>query len=324
VCRATGPKRINLVAVRGDRDIATSSGRDRSPHDAGFFTGRVVGVGMHVGVVAQKGNVRAAGLAGELRDELRARDVAVAVDEATASELDVDGVPADEMRACDLVCSIGGDGTFLYAARGANSVPILGVNLGEVGFLNAVSPEDAHDALVAEVERFRETGAVRSRALPRLAATGTGEDGDAWSLAPAVNEIVVQGPQRGHGAGAGFEVRVDGELYSGGHADGVLVATATGSTAYNLSEGGPLVAPAAGDYVVTEMCATDAMPSLVLSRDQTVTVRVDEADCAHVISDGRETRELDPPAAVEVGTAADPVRVAGPPGNFFEALNKLD
>ncbi|WP_323675619.1 NAD(+)/NADH kinase [Halorubellus sp. PRR65] len=279
---------------------------------------------MHVGVVAQKGNVRAAGLAGELCDELRSRDVAVAVDEATAAELDVDGVPAGEMRACDLVCSIGGDGTFLYAARGANSVPILGVNLGEVGFLNAVSPEDAHDALVAEVERFRETGTVRSRALPRLTATGTGQHGDDWSLAPAVNEIVVQGPQRGHGAGAGFEVRVDGELYSGGHADGVLVATATGSTAYNLSEGGPLVAPAAGDYVVTEMCASEAMPSLVLSRDQTVTVRVDDADRAHVISDGRETRELDLPAAVEVGTAPDPVRVAGPPVNFFEALNKLD
>jgi len=284
---------------------------------------------MHVGVVAQKGNVRAAHLAGELRDELASRDVDVDVDEATAralegdeataAELDVDGVAVGTMGACDLVVSIGGDGTFLYAARGAGSIPILGVNLGEVGFLNAVSPEDAHDAVLAEVDRFRETDAVRSRPLPRLAANG-----DDWSLAPAMNEIVVQGPQRGHGAGAGFEVRVDGELYSGGHADGVLVATATGSTAYNLSEDGPLVAPSAGDLVVTEMCATDAMPSLVLARDQTVTVRVDEADAAHVISDGRETHALEPPAAVEIGVADDPVRVAGPPVNFFEALNKLD
>ncbi|NHN41291.1 NAD(+)/NADH kinase [Halorubellus sp. JP-L1] len=304
---------------------------------------------MHVGVVAQKGNVRAAHLAGDLREELAARDVDVDVDkataralrgdeataqalqgdeataralgedEATATELDVDGVAVGSMGACDLVVSIGGDGTFLYAARGAGSVPILGVNLGEVGFLNAVSPADAHDAVLAEVDRYRKTGAVRSRALPRLAATG-----DDWSLAPAMNEIVVQGPQRGHGAGAGFEVRVDGELYSGGHADGVLVATATGSTAYNLSEDGPLVAPSAGTLVVTEMCAADAMPSLVLARDQTITVRVDDADAAHVISDGRETHELEPPATVEVGVADDPVRVAGPPVNFFEALGKLD
>jgi len=274
---------------------------------------------MHVGVVAQKGNVRAAGLASDLRERLAGRDVAVAVDEATAAELDVDGVTADAMAACDLVVSIGGDGTFLYVARGVGSVPILGVNLGEVGFLNAVPPENAEEALLEEVRRFRETGTVRARELPRLAAAG-----DGWSLDPAVNEIVVQGPQRGHGAGAGFEVRVDGELYSGGHADGVLVATATGSTAYNLSEGGPLITPDAGDYVVTEMCATEAMPSLVVDDDATVTVRIDDADAGHVISDGRETRTLDPPAAVTVETAAEPVRLAGPPVNFFEALNKLD
>jgi NAD+ kinase len=292
--------------------------------DAGFFIGRVVRESMDVGVVAQKGNGRAATLAGELREELVAREVTVGVDEATASELDVDGVPVEEMRAYDLVCSIGGDGTFLYAARGANAVPILGVNLGEVGFLNAVPPEDAHDELLAEVARFRETGTVRSRSLPRLTATGDGDAGDAWSLTPAINEIVVQGPQRGHGAGAEFEVCVDSERYSNGHADGVLVATATGSTAYNLSEGGPLVTPTAGTHVVTEMCATDGMPPLVAARDQPVTVHVTDADSAHVISDGRETRTLDPPATVEIGTADDPVRVAGPPVNFFEALGKLD
>ena len=324
---------------RAVRDTAAGGDDARWFDDAGFFTGRVVREGMDVGVVAQKGNARAATLAGELREELVARDVAVRVDEATASELGVDGVPVEAMRAFDLVCSIGGDGTFLYAARGAGAVPILGVNLGEVGFLNAVPPEDAHGALLAEVERFRETGSVRSRSLPRLTATGVidggAEDGgdgtagaddagDAWSLTPAMNEIVVQGPQRGHGAGAEFEVRVDGERYWSGHADGVLVATATGSTAYNLSEGGPLVTPAAGSHVVTQMCASDGMPPLVVARDQPVTVRVTDADSAHAISDGRETRTLDPPATVKVATADDPVHVAGPPVNFFEALSKLD
>jgi NAD+ kinase len=274
---------------------------------------------MHVGVVAQKGNARATELAGDLRGTLLERDVAVAVDEATAAVLDVDGTPPSAMDACDLVVSIGGDGTFLYAARGAASVPILGVNLGEVGFLNAVGPDDATQVVIEEVRRFRTDGEVRSRSIPRLAAGG-----DDWAVSPAVNEIVVQGPQRGHGAGGGFEVRVDGELYAGGHADGVLVATATGSTAYNLSEGGPLVTPAAGDFVVTEMCASDGMPPLVVSRDATVTVRVDDTDRGHVISDGRERHDLDPPAVVTVEAADEPLELAGPPVNFFEALNKLD
>lgn len=273
---------------------------------------------MDVGIVAQKGNNRAAYLAADLRDRLREAGVRVSLDEATAETLSVEGRPVDEMDATDLVVSIGGDGTFLFTARGAGGTPVLGVNLGEVGFLNAVRPADAVDAVLAEVEEFRE-GEMTIREAPRLAATC-----ERWESKPAANEITVQGTRRGHGGGVGIEVRVDGSLYSGGHADGVLVATPTGSTAYNLSERGPLVHPSVDGLVVNEMCARGGMPPLLIAPDATVSVTLTDADEAVVISDGRQPYTVDVPTEVVVERTGPPVRVAGPSSDFFEALKKLE
>ncbi|MFC7068045.1 NAD(+)/NADH kinase [Halobaculum lipolyticum] len=272
---------------------------------------------MDVGIVAQKGNARAAYLAGDLRDRLREVDVAVAVDCATAEELGVAGTPVEEMAGRDLVVSVGGDGTFLFAARGAGGVPVLGVNLGEVGFLNAVPPSEAVEAVLAEVDAYRD-GGMRVREAPRIAA-----ECDGWTSEPAANEVVVQGARRGRGGGVGYEVRVDGSLYSGGHADGVLVSTPTGSSAYNLSEGGPLVHPRIDGLVVNEMCAEGGMPPLVVSPDSAVTVTLTDVDEAVVITDGRGQHTVDVPSEVTVATTEPPMRVAGPTADFFEALGKL-
>ena len=275
---------------------------------------------MHVGIVAQKGNARAAYLAAQIREDLDRIDAAeVALDTATAEAVgDVAGTPVDELDACDLVVSIGGDGTFLFAARGARGTPLLGVNLGEVGFLNAVDPNDALDAVRAEVQAYRATGEVESRAVPRLDAAG-----DGWSVPAAVNEIGVLGPQRGHGNGVTLEVRVDGELYTGGRGDGVLVSTSTGSTAYNLSEGGPLLQPDMDALVVTEMATDDPMPSLVTAPGSEIDVRVDGAPHAVVSSDGK-SREIETPDTVRIRVADEPVRLAGPRVDFFHALGKLE
>ncbi|MEE6209393.1 NAD(+)/NADH kinase [Salarchaeum sp. III] len=273
---------------------------------------------MRVGIVAQRGNARAAYLAADIADALP-ETVEVWVDEESADAADLEGHEVSEFSTCDLVVSIGGDGTFLFAARGAGSVPILGVNLGEVGFLNAVAPDDAVAAVKQEVERYLETGAVRSRDVPRIEASGAD-----WVLTPALNEVVVQGPQRGHGQGVTVEVRVDGSLYTASHADGVLVSTPTGSTAYNLSEGGPLVQPGVHGFVVTGMCADNAMPPLVTRTDSEVTVRVDDAEYAVVSSDGSNTREVGTPSEVTLREADEPARVAGPASDFFQALGKLE
>ena len=274
---------------------------------------------MEVGIVAQRDNSRAAALAAEIRTALRADGVDCRLDEATAAAVELPDAAAsvDSFDGCDLVVSIGGDGTFLFAARGAGGTPILGVNLGEVGFLNAVTPETAVDAVREEVETLRD-GSHEVREAPRLTA-----DCGSFESVPAVNEIVVTGPRRGHGGGASFEVEIDGSPYTSGHADGILIATPTGSSAYNLSESGPLVHPSINGLIINEMCGTDAMPPLVVAGDCEVTVRVDDADHVVVVSDGRRPHELDVPCEITVSRSEPPVRLAGPVADFFEALGKL-
>lgn len=272
---------------------------------------------MRVGIVAQQDNPRAASLAEEINASV---DCPVVVDETTAAALETTGVPVEEMAGCDLVVSIGGDGTFLYAARGIGSTPIMGVNLGEVGFLNATAPDGAITTVQRTIEELDacDTNQRHTQEIPRLCATGEG-----WSLPPALNEVAVMAPQRGPGGGLSTEIRVDGSLYTGGHADGVLIATPAGSTAYNLSERGPLVHPNVSGMILNEMCATDGMPPLVVGPDATITVRADGPEVV-AVSDGRIHRALDPPVSITVSTAAPPVRIAGPEIDFFAALGKLD
>lgn len=274
-----------------------------------------------VGIVAQRENERAQTLAATLVDALEREGADAVVDEATGEAVGASAVPVAEMAGRDLVVSIGGDGTLLFVAREVGSAPILGVNLGEVGFLNAVAPDDALEVVTELVDTLAETGAVEGRELARLRATGVDEE---WALEPALNEIVVHGPRRGNGGGATIEIRVDGQRYAESHADGVLVATPTGSTAYNLSEGGPLVHPSAETLVVTQMAATEPMPPLVVEPETEIALAVTGAETAYVISDGRNRQRLEPPATVSVSLAGEPVTLVGPQANFFDGLDKLE
>ena len=274
---------------------------------------------MEVGIVAQHHNDRAARLAGDLRASLRRRGVAVRVDRTTAAALGDDGAAVEDYHECDLIVSVGGDGTFLFAARGAGATPIVGVNLGEVGFLNAVGPAEAVDAVDEQVTAFQE-GRLETRDMPRLAV----EAGDAdLGLDPAVNEVVVAGPRRGRGGGIDAAVSVDGARYAAGDADGVLVATPTGSTAYNLSEYGPLVHHDVDALICNQMAPAEPMPPLVFDADSEVTVRVRGDRPATVVCDGRRSDPLDPPAEVRIARGGPPVRIAGPSAEFFPALDKL-
>jgi NAD+ kinase len=273
---------------------------------------------MQVGIVGQRGRERAVEVTAGVRDHLLERGVDVVVDESTAAALGADGVPTDRLAVCDLAVSIGGDGTFLYAARAAGTTPIMGVNLGEVGFLNGVSPDRAVEEVDAAVDDCLD-GDLSVREAPRLRA-----DGADWSLDPAINEVLVQGPRRGASVTATIEVAVDGSTYTCETADGVLVATPTGSTAYNLSEGGPLVHPSVDALVVTPMFSRDGTRPLVVDADASIELAVEDADAGHVVTDGRQAREVAAPFSVTVGVSDEPLRIAGPDVDYFEALGKLE
>lgn len=275
---------------------------------------------MHLGIVAQKGNDRAHELAVVLARDV-AGSVSVRIDSITAGAVDapVEGVPIAAMAGDDLVVSIGGDGTFLHVARQVGTTPILGVNLGEVGFLNAVAPGDATESLREEIAHIEESGTPRYREVPRIRARGS-----EFSLAPALNEIVVQGPGRGHGQRADLEVSIEGSTYLDDRADGVVVSTQTGSTAYNLSERGPIVHPSMSGMVVTPMCSQAPTPPVVLGPDQTVVARVSGRDTVAVVGDGSERERLDAPVEVEIDLGPPPARIAGPSPEFFAALEKID
>ena len=283
---------------------------------------------MEVGLVAQRDNSRAVDIAESIQTALADDGVSTRLDAATAAALsgstttDTVGDAAGSsdvgvFEACDLVVSIGGDGTFLFAARAAGGTPMLGVNLGEVGFLNAVSPENAVTAVREAVDAIN-ADSHEIREAPRLTAQCGG-----FESVPAVNEIVVTGPRRGPGGGATFRVTIDGSEYAHSHADGVMIATPTGSTAYNLSEDGPIVHPSIGALIVNEMCSADGMPPLVVGGDCEVTVAVDDADHAVVVSDGRRPHEIETPTEIIVSRAETPVRLVGPVADFFTALDKL-
>ena len=270
---------------------------------------------MSLGLVAQRGNDQAISLAQELRKAIGS--AAVSVDEETGNALGIEGTPVEALSTCDLVASIGGDGTFLFAARLIGDTPIMGVNLGEVGFLTAVSPEKAVETIDAEYERAR-AGRLDLRTISRLEA----RNGD-WTSEPALNELMVHAPQRGTDERLEVVVRIDGNEYDRSTVDGVMVATPTGSTAYNLSERGPLVTPGVGGVVVNQMCADHGRPPVVVPDEAVVEIDVVEGPFAYVVGDGRVQHQIDVPGAVRVSKSANPLCLAGPQIDFFEALNKL-
>jgi NAD+ kinase len=166
---------------------------------------------------------------------------------------DVDTVVAENAAGTSLLVTIGGDGTFLYGARLAApfGIPVMGANRGRLGFLNDVEIDDLPEAIsrfAAGSYRIQRRSLVEASMRNRTSAT----------TALALNEIVVRARDV---TVARLRVEVDGDLLGEFDADGVVVATATGSTAYALSAGGPPVDPRLRALVVVPLA-----PHAVISR----------------------------------------------------------
>lgn len=200
----------------------------------------------------------------------------------------------------DLVLSVGGDGTFLRAARVASrsGIPVLGVKVGRMGFLTEVEPGEAP----AVLERMLDGSA---RIEERLAIVAEGSELDPqWAL----NEIIVEKGAR-HRL-IRLAVFVDDAYVTTFSADGVIAATPTGSTAYSFSAGGPIVSPTVPCIVVTPVAAHMVFDrSLVLAADQRVRIEVLGEEPGLLSADGRESLGLPVGSKILIGRAATPARL---------------
>lgn len=214
---------------------------------------------------------------------------------------------ARDLAGAQVVCVFGGDGTMLRAARRVAplGLPLLGVNLGRLGFLTGTSIEE-FDGTIAEVLAGRyqcEDRAVIGTSVTRAGAT--------VYEGSALNDVVVA---RGAQVRAiHVDVRIDGEPFTVYWADGIVVATATGSTAYAMSVGGPLMLPTAQDMVIVPIAPHLSFGNaVVLAPDQRFSLDVlDEP--ARISVDGQEEHDLRTGDHVEAWRSDVPARFVRTP-----------
>lgn len=228
-------------------------------------------------------------------------------------------VPEDDLGVeCDLVVVLGGDGTMLRAADlvAERGVPVLGINLGRLGFLTPFRTTEARDAIDAAVAGELEIG-ERSR----LSVTHQPVEGEPITRC-ALNDAVVH-----QGAMARLielEARLDGHLIASYRADGLIIATPTGSTAYNLAAGGPIIVPGQESMTITPICA-HALTNrpLVVPKDSTITVQLGGESRGVILTvDGQWARSLQVGDVVEIGNAARPLRIFESDKPYFDILRE--
>lgn len=225
----------------------------------------------------------------------------------------------DDGAGLDALISLGGDGTLLRGARflAGHEVPILGINLGRLGFLTACGRDD----LEAAITRFA-AGDFRSEPRMALEASvreGDGVEGSWWAL----NDVVVR--QVGKARVMRLHVEVGGEEIASYSADGLVIATPTGSTAYSLSAGGPVVHPTLESLVITPISAhTLSIRPIVLPPDANVVVRVEDDDSDQLVTiDGQVGSTFGSRQVLHVRRAARVVRlVRFPEMTFFNIMRR--
>ena len=238
---------------------------------------------------------------------------------ALVPDLQAPDLPLDDLCAhCDLVIVVGGDGTLLRAARmlGPTGTAIVGINLGRLGFLTDISPCDLETVLgkILEGEHIEESRVLLERRIGLQRHTG--------EPALALNDVVIQ--KWNTARMVEIETYVDGDFIHAQRADGLIIATPTGSTAYALSGGGPLVHPGLNALLLVPICShTLSNRPIVISGDSQVEVRVCESDRAsvRVVCDGQTYRPVGLGESLFVAKSEHRVRLLHPAGyNHYEIL----
>lgn len=230
----------------------------------------------------------------------------ILLEESCPADIQGDGIQrltdSDAWKNCDLVVTIGGDGTILHAARNTmvHNKPILGINTGRLGFLTIIENN--------ELEKLRRLTkneyTIEDRSVLCI------EDGDSSGRDLALNDIVLfkESPERT----IALDIYCDDVLVSRFRGDGVVFATPTGSTAYSMSAGGPIVDARLPGIIVTQICAHIVqMPPMVFAADRILQVisRGREYEKVFISCDGMPSRQLtqDQPVTIRQATQTVPL-----------------
>lgn len=230
---------------------------------------------------------------------------------------DVNMVPCHDIAShADIVISLGGDGTILATARalGKSEVPILGINLGSLGFLTQLTPENLEDNLNRVVR-----GSFQIE--KRMVMSSHVIVGDKMDLPDALNDVVID---KGNISRViNLSLYAGGEYISSYTADGMIVSTPTGSTAYSLAVGGPILEPRMDALIVTPISpfSLTSRP-LVFPADTILEVRVrSEHGSALLTIDGQVATKFSPQGSIQVSKADHSVRfIRFAENSFFEIL----
>jgi NAD+ kinase len=273
------------------------------------------------GIVVKIRHRRAKELVTNLLGWLGRRSIQAVLDHQTANLLRrADGMERDQMATeVDLLLVLGGDGTLLSVARsiGSARTPILGVNLGSLGFLAEIPLQEMYTALdeilsgqyfIEERERLRVSVLRGERETLRH---------------DVLNDIVIN--KSALARILNIDVTINGAYVHTYRADGLILSTPTGSTAYSLSAGGPIMAPNVGGYVLTPICPhTLSNRPLVLPQESVVEVGLRNSnEDVYVTIDGQVGFPLIGSDRILARRAPNPVRLVQSPGkNFFEVLRQ--
>ncbi len=235
-----------------------------------------------VGLVARFDNKKAMKLAEELARYLAAKGLEVYIEDTLAKEIETeeDTVPLNRMKT-DFIITIGGDGTVLRTciAIPKPESPILTVNMGIRGFLTEVQPEQAFEA----VDKCLEEEFTLEKCMKLSASTADLE------LPDALNEVLITADEPAKLLYA--RIMKNEKLILNCQADGLMIATQTGSTGYSLSAGGPVLDPRVDAFVLTPVCALSVFRSIVFPADSSLTVEVLRPRRTLVVIDGQH-REI--------------------------------
>jgi len=275
---------------------------------------------VHVGFILKPDKSEAGVLLDELVPWLREQGhVPVVTGEDQISPSGCEVVPEDDLGAAvDLAVVLGGDGTMLRAARlvADHGRPVLGINLGQLGFLVGFAPSHAREALAEAL-----AGSLPLTRRMRLAVTFRRRGGEPV-LRHALNDAVLH--QGAMARLVEIDAFVDGEFVSSYRADGLIVSTPTGSTAYSMAAGGPIVLPGQAAMVLTPICA-HALTNrpLVISASSTIRLQLGaDVRGALITVDAQWGHSVLHGDVIDVAAASTPLVMYASKQNFFDVMRE--